>query len=134
MAQSDHTQIVVSTPLDSKYDAVSVDEVINIQTHLTPTEKEDLRNVLNEVSNLFSGNLGTYTKREFHLEVNPNATPIFKRHYPIPLRAQPALKKELDRLCDIGCLTRVGSCDWAFPTFIDFKKDGRIRILTDLGN
>ncbi|MGL5934057.1 MAG: reverse transcriptase family protein, partial [Cetobacterium sp.] len=40
-------------------------------------------------------------------------------------------KKEIDRFCDIVIMERNHNSDWAAPTFIQPKKTGDIRVLTD---
>jgi hypothetical protein len=39
---------------------------------------------------------------------------------------------ELKRLCELDVLEKVGASEWALPTFIIPKKDGRIRWVSDL--
>ena len=41
------------------------------------------------------------------------------------------LKKEVERLCEIGVLKRVNRSQWAAPTFLIPKKDGSVRFISD---
>ena len=40
-------------------------------------------------------------------------------------------KQELDHLLDKGVLAPISRSEWAFPTFIIPKKDGRVRWVSD---
>jgi hypothetical protein len=62
----------------------------------------------------------------------PGATPKHSRPYPIPVIHLQALKKEPLHLIEIGFLSPQGASEWASPTFITPKKDGRVRWVSDL--
>ena len=76
---------------------------------------------------LFSGKLGWYPFQTPYLELEDKAKPVHFKSYPIAHAHEEVLLQELQRLCDIGVLSRVGPPDWAFPTFITPKKDGSVR-------
>jgi hypothetical protein len=68
----------------------------------------------------------TLTKK-IHIEIKEGATPIHARPYPVPRIHLKTFKKELDHLVEIGVLKRLHESEWALPTFITPKKDGRVR-------
>ena len=113
------------TILHSKYEKVDTDEVARQQKHLTVKQQNDLKNLLNKYTKLFSGKLGKYPHRKVHLDVKPNAVPKTCRPYPVPKHHEQVFKDELDRLCEAGVLSRTGASAWLSPTFIKPKKDGR---------
>ena len=52
--------------------------------------------------------------------------------FPVPKCYEETTKnKEIQRLCDIRVLTKCNDSEWAAPTFIQPKKTGDIRVLTD---
>jgi hypothetical protein len=53
--------------LDTKYEKVLVDEVIDQLDHLNAQQKTDLRQVHNEHTKLFDGTLGVYPHKKFHI-------------------------------------------------------------------
>ena len=53
--------------LDAKYEAISTDEVDDQCTHLDDEQKAELKQVLKGFQKLFSGKLGTYPHRKFHI-------------------------------------------------------------------
>ena len=118
--------------LDAKYEKVQIDEVVNQLEHLSAQQKNDIKQVLDKFTKLFDGTLGVYPHRKFHIELEPGAKPRHARPYPVPVIHLEAFKKELMHLCEIGVLSPQGASEWASPTFITPKKDGRVRWVSDL--
>ena len=117
--------------LDAKYDAVSVQEVIDKQKHLNDSDKELLRNTLEKHKELFRGKLGRYPHSQVSLELEEGARPFHKRPYPVAQVHLETFKKELQHLVKIGVLRACGPTRWGSPTFIIPKKDGRVRWVSD---
>ncbi len=118
--------------LDAKYEKVEVDEVLNHLTHLNLQQKEDLKQVLQEHTRLFDRTLGVYPHRKFHIDFIPGAVAKHARPYPVPAIHLATFKKELLHLVEIGVLSPQGASEWASPTFITPKNEGRVRWVSDL--
>ena len=54
------------------------------------------------------------------------------RPYAVPKIHMDTFKKELDHLVELGVLSPQGMSEWALPSFIVPKKDGRVRWISDL--
>ena len=61
-----------SENLDAKYEKVLVHDVIDQFDHLSAQQKNDLKQVLNEHTQLFDGSLGVYPHRKFHIDLVPD--------------------------------------------------------------
>ncbi len=118
--------------LDAKYKKVNTDDVVKQLTHLSTTQKEDLRNMLKDFSKIFDGTLGVYPYRKFHFDIMPGAKPKHVQPYAIARIHLEAFKKELDHLVSIRVLSPTGASKWGSPMFITTKKDGCIRWVSDL--
>jgi hypothetical protein len=101
------------------------------QTHLSPSQRQDLMQILSKYPKLFSGQLGVYPHRKIHLELKADAVPSRCRPYPVPRHHEQVFKDELDRLCAVGVLSRCGGSEWLSPSFIIPKKDARVRWISD---
>ncbi len=118
--------------LDAKYEKVLVDDVIDKFDHLNTQQKNDLKWVLNEHTKLFDGTLGVYPHRKFYIDLMSGAVPKHFRPYALPVINLEAIKKELIHNFKIGVLSPQGASEWASPTFITPKKDGRVHWVSDL--
>jgi hypothetical protein len=88
--------------------------------------------VLNEHTKLFDGTLGVYPHRKFYIDLMSGAVPKHFRPYALPVINLEAIKKELIHNFKIGVLSPQGASEWASPTFITPKKDGRVHWVSDL--
>ena len=69
-----------------------------------------------------------------HLELwplNKDEKPYHAQPFPVPKCYEETTKKEIQRLCNIGVLMKCNDSEWAAPTFIQPKKTGDVRVLTD---
>ena len=107
-------------------------DVARQQKHLTIAQQQDLEKVLEKYSKLFDGTLGVYPHKKVHIEIEDNAKPKDSCPYAVPNVHLEAFKKELDHLIKIGVLSAAGTTQWASPTFIIPKKDGRIHWVRNL--
>ncbi len=118
--------------MDAKYDKTDVAEVVKGLTHLNAHHKADLLQVLQENNKMFNGTLGIYPHKKVHIDINPNAKPVRSRPYPVPRIHLKTFKKELDHLVRIGILAAQQESEWASPSFIIPKKDGRVCWISNL--
>ena len=117
--------------LDADYSAVDITDYVKEQTHLTTEEKELLTTTLNKCKTLFSGGLGTLNVKPIHLELAPDAKPYHARAFPVPQSLEATTRKEIEQLTTIGVLRKCFNSEWAAPTFVQPKKTGDVRVLTD---
>ena len=65
------------------------------------------------------------------LELKKDAKPFHSRPFQVPKIYVETLKKEIERLVELGILEPVYESKWASPAFIIPKKDMRVRFLSD---
>jgi len=118
--------------LDSKYEKADLPAVVREHcTHLTLWQRCQLLKLLMTYEILFDGTLGDWQTAPVALKLKPGATPYHGRAYPVPHVHLKTLLKEVKRLEEIGVLVKQPDSEWASPTFIIPKKDGRIRVTSD---
>jgi hypothetical protein len=118
--------------LDAKYEKVHIDDVLNQLNHLNDQQKTDIKQVLSTFTKLFYGTQRVYPHRKFHIDLEPGAKPKHAQPYPVPVIHLETFKKESMYLCDIKVLQPQGASEWASPTFITPKIDGRVCWISDL--
>jgi hypothetical protein len=103
---------------------------------LTKSEQKKLAALLHQHADLFHGNLSKWPDEKISLELLPDAEPYHcGKPIQVPWIHLQTLQKEIACLIEIGVLEQVykGSAGpWCSPTFITPKKDGRVRVVTDL--
>ena len=119
--------------LDAKYEkanlrAITEEDCLN---HLSATEKNKLLKLLQEFEELFDGTLGDWDCNPVSLQLKEGAQPYHGRPFPIPKKHVETLKKEIQRLCNLGVLKWQADSEWASPTFIIPKKDNTVRVVSD---
>jgi hypothetical protein len=118
--------------LDADYHAADLHKVCYEQSnHLSSDEQNKLYELLKKYEILFDGTLGSWNGEPYEIELKDDAKPYHAKAFPIPRIHVDTLKKEVDRLCEIGVLKRVNRSEWAAPTFIIPKKNGSVRFISD---
>ena len=117
--------------LDANYNKVDIGDFCENLQHLSKQEQVELQQTLELYPRLFGGGLGKLHIDPIHLELKPDAKAHAARAFPVPQSLQGTTKKEMDRLTDIGVFEKNSDSEWAAPTFVQPKKTGDIRILTD---
>ena len=65
---------------------------------------------------VFSAGLGKCTKIKAKFELKENTRPIFRKMRNAPFAATEEINKELNRLVNMGILSKVEQSEWAAPT------------------
>ena len=117
--------------LDAKYEAADLDKVCREQDHLSYDEQQKLLTLLRKYEKLFDGTLGKWTGSPVSLETVEGAKPYHAKSFPVPRVHYETLKREVERLVELGVLKKVNRSEWAAPTFLIPKKDGSVRFISD---
>ena len=116
---------------DADYSAVDIPTYVASLNDLTTIEKQQLQTVLEKHPTLFQGGLGILDIKPVHLELKEGAKPYHAKAFPIPQAYEGTTKREINRLEGIKVLKKTYDSEWAAPTFIQPKKTGDVRVLTD---
>jgi hypothetical protein len=118
--------------LNADYHKVEVDPFVEELKHPTMDEKQILGKTLKKLPTLFDGGLGMLNIKPVRLELIDGSKPYHARPFPVPQSLEATTKKEMKRLIEIDVFNRSSDSEWAAPTFIQTKKTGHVRFLTDL--
>ena len=124
------TQRVVHI-LDANYQKADLPAVVQNCNHLSLVEQNMLLELLNEFEDLFDGTLGDWKTEPVSFELKRDAKPYHSRAFPIPRVHKETIMTEVKRLVEIGVLEWQPTSEWAAPSFIQPKKNGTVRFLSD---
>ena len=113
------------------YKKADLPEVVKTCTHLSQNIQNVLLEVLWKFEDLFDGTLGDWTTEPVNFKLKSGAKPYHSRAFPIPKVHSETIKKEVKRLVELGVLEWQPTSEWASPSFIQPKKNGTVRFLTD---
>jgi hypothetical protein len=81
---------------------------------------------------MFNKTPGIYPRKKVHIDIDPNAKPVYSRPYPVPRIHLKTFNSKLDHLVRVGILAPQQESEWASPSFIAPKKDGRVCWMSNL--
>ena len=90
-----------------------------------------LLKVLLKYEKLFDGTLGDWDTNPVHFELEDGAKPHHERPFPVPRPHRETMKKEVDRLVELGVFKWEGGSEWAFPSFIIQKSHQTVHFISD---
>ena len=73
-----HTSPIV----DAKYGTVDIEEIYCL--HLNNTQYNQLKEILLKHDKLIDGVLKEYPGQPMHIDLQPDASPVYKKSYPVP--------------------------------------------------
>ena len=132
LKESEHRQAKI---LDADYSKVDIDQMVDNLQEMSPEAKVKLKESLHKFEELFSGGLGRLNIDLISITLQPGAKPYAGRYYNIPKAYSETTRKEFARLVEIGVLRKLKhnkDSPWAAPSFVQAKKTGDVRVLTDL--
>ena len=104
---------------------------VNMVTTSTIMATEKNQNWIQRKFLKVSSGLGTCIKAKTKFKVKENATPVFSPKRSVPLVALDPINKELERLEDLGVISKVDYSEWALPTVYMKKKNNKIHVYAD---
>ena len=118
---------------ENKYENINLNEEVEKLEGLNEKEREIIKEIWKKNIEIFKGTVGEYNRSEVELKFKENAN---KRHqaraYSVPTAYEKLMKEFLEDLVEKGVLTKADQAEWLSPVFCQGKKNGGIRLLTDL--
>ena len=102
---------------------------VSINPELTSCQKQQVTDLLQEFSCVFSDLPGSTTLIEHKIQLS-NEDPIRKKPYPIPYHMRETVAEEVEQMLKLGVI-RVCDSPFASPIVLVKKKDGKIRFCID---
>ena len=122
--------VSIETPLHPQPHQTENWQDVVIDDNLSPTQKQDLRALLQKYQDILTDVPGRTTVIEHELCLQPEAAPVRQRPYRIPESQRKAVKEELDWMLAQGII-QPSKSPWAAPVVLQRKPDGKLRICID---
>jgi hypothetical protein len=111
---------------------LNIQQIAQGQKQLTPSQRDELEEILLKFPKLFSGGLGKFNGEKIHLDLDPTVPSVASCAYAVPERHKRIFKQELDCLVQEGVLEPGTQSTWIVGTFIIIPiKDGHVRWVSD---
>ncbi|XP_018405038.1 PREDICTED: uncharacterized protein K02A2.6-like [Cyphomyrmex costatus] len=95
---------------------------------LSTKQKEQMDHLLSNYQDVFSDIAGTLKGPPATVHLKPETSPIFVRAREVPLALRDAYAKEIEAKIASGFYEKVQHSEWASPTHVVVKKNGKLRI------
>ncbi|XP_036340663.1 uncharacterized protein K02A2.6-like [Rhagoletis pomonella] len=99
----------------------------NVQTSSKLTQP----NLLSVFPSIFRDEIGHFTAQKVHLQLKPQAVPVFRPKRSIAYAARDQVERELKRLEDEGIISPINFSKWSAPIVVVKKASGDVRICGD---
>ena len=94
--------------LDVEYAKADLKATVVACTHLNNKERRKLYRLLSKFKSIFDGTLAEMSECNYYINMKQDAPEsIQKRCYPVLRCQEDMLKKEIERLCEIGILRKL---------------------------
>jgi hypothetical protein len=118
--------------LDANYKRADLQSIVKDKcNHLTANQQKKLLQLLTKYKSLFDGTLGDWKTKPVSFQLKEGVSPYHGQAFPVPKVHKETIKKEVDRLCQLGVLERQPASQWVLPSFIIPKKDQTVCFLSD---
>jgi Reverse transcriptase (RNA-dependent DNA polymerase) len=109
----------------------NIDATIKSLKHLSGMQQKQLKALLYKFEHLFDGTLGDWKTDPINFKLKEGAKPFQLAPFSVPKIHEDTLKKEIQRLCDLGVLKPQEASEYQSPSFIIPKKNGTVRVVSD---
>ncbi len=122
----------VTQILDANYKRADLQSIVkNKCKHLIANQQKKLLQLLKKYQSLFDGTLGDWKTKLVSFQLKEGVSPYHGWAFPEPKVHKETIKKEVERLCQLGVIERQPASEWALPSFIIPKKDRTVRFSSD---
>jgi hypothetical protein len=104
----------VTRILDAKYQKADLQSIVtNNCKHLSADQQAKLLQLLTKYESLFDGTLGDWKTKPVSFQLKEGVSPYHGQAFPVPKVHKETIKKEVERLCQLGVLERQPASEWA---------------------